>query len=63
MTSAEPEAVTSSEETEATCAGCGAPVETDEWHPAATTRTDTGAVQILSFCDRSCRDRWQDRAE
>ncbi|MFD1647524.1 DUF7576 family protein [Haloarchaeobius litoreus] len=63
MTSAEPEAVSASEDTEATCATCGAPVETDEWHPAASTKRGDGAVQILSFCDHSCRDRWQERAE
>jgi hypothetical protein len=63
MTAAEQEAATSTEDAETTCATCGASVETDEWHLAATTTTDDGAVQIRSFCDRSCRDRWRERVE
>lgn len=62
MTTAEPETVPSNQDAEATCATCGAPVDTDEWHPAATTVDDEGDVQILSFCDRDCRDRWEERA-
>ncbi|WP_257298475.1 hypothetical protein [Haloarchaeobius sp. FL176] len=63
MTAVEPDPDTPTENAAATCATCGDPVETDEWHPAATTRTDDGAVQIRSFCDRSCRDRWRERTE
>ncbi|MFC4408697.1 DUF7576 family protein [Haloarchaeobius iranensis] len=63
MTAVEPDPDTSTESAEATCATCGVPVETDEWHPAATTTTDDGTVEIRSFCGRSCRDRWRERRE
>ncbi|MCT9097582.1 hypothetical protein [Haloarchaeobius sp. HME9146] len=42
------------------CAICGTPVTTSEWHPAATKTTATGKLVIVSFCGQPCRDDWAD---
>lgn len=42
----------------AECANCGAPVETGEWHPAATDSRDGDGLAIVSFCSWECRADW-----
>ncbi|WP_435333611.1 DUF7576 family protein [Haloarchaeobius sp. TZWWS8] len=45
---------------DASCEVCGDPVETTEWHPAATQTGEEGSIEILSFCSEDCRDEWED---
>lgn len=40
------------------CDYCGGAIATDEWHPVATRRDDTGRVEIHDFCGVECRERW-----
>ena len=46
-------------ETKVRCTVCGESVQTTKWHPAATTITADGRVEILAFCSQRCRDQWE----
>lgn len=39
------------------CAYCGAPVETQEWHPV-TSDAGEGEFRIVAFCGHDCREQW-----
>lgn len=47
-------------DTPETCDTCGAPVETEEWHPTATEWDDDDDLSVYTFCSQDCRETWDD---
>lgn len=41
-----------------TCAACGEPIETYEWHPIDVV-VDDEAVCLYTFCSRACHATWE----
>lgn len=42
----------------ATCARCGAHIDTSEWHPLMTETNNDGSFRVYAFCSEECRDEW-----
>jgi hypothetical protein len=42
----------------ATCANCGTPIETNDWHPVYTEYPHDNEFRLYLFCDETCRDEW-----